>query len=225
MMFLSKAYQFAQGYSTFALTLHTYMQHMTKEQIQELIEQEIQALRNIPMDGSLQKAVELIHKSVHEGDGTVIVSGVGKAGEVGTKIANTLCSTGTPAYFLKPLEAQHGDLGLVKKQDVLILMSNSGYTREILELIEQVKLLHGNMSIITITRNPDAPLAAAGDVNLLTGETIEICPLGLTPTTSTTVMTVIGDLLIVALMNRIGFTKEQYGLRHHSGYLGQKARG
>ena len=89
---------------------------MTQEEIQELIEKEIQAIRNIPMDGSLQQAVNLIHKAVHEGDGTVIVSGVGKAGEVGTKIANTLCSTGTPAYFLKPLEAQHGDLGLVKNK-------------------------------------------------------------------------------------------------------------
>lgn len=200
------------------------MKEMTEAHIKALIEKEIQALRNIPMDGSLQKAVNLIHRSVHEGDGTVIVSGVGKAGEVGTKIANTLCSTGTPAYFLKPLEAQHGDLGLVKKQDVLLLMSNSGNTREIIELIEQVKLLHGDMDIITITRNPNSPLAEAGDVNLYTGETEEICPLGLTPTTSTTVMTVIGDLLVVALMERIGFTKEQYGLRHHSGYLGKKAR-
>jgi arabinose-5-phosphate isomerase len=197
---------------------------MTQEEIQELIEKEIQAIRNIPMDGSLQQAVNLIHKAVHEGDGTVIVSGVGKAGEVGTKIANTLCSTGTPAYFLKPLEAQHGDLGLVKKQDVLLLISNSGNTREIIELIDQVKLLHGDLKIITITRNPASPLAAAGDVNLLTGDTEEICPLGLTPTTSTTVMTVIGDLLVVALMKRIGFSKEQYGLRHHSGYLGKKAR-
>lgn len=198
---------------------------MTEAEIQALIEKEIQALKDIPMDGSLQKAVALIHRSVHEGDGTVIVSGVGKAGEVGTKIANTLCSTGTPSYFLKPLEAQHGDLGLVRKQDILLLLSNSGYTREIIELVDQVKNLHGDMRIITITRNPDSALADMGDVNLFTGQTEEICPLGLTPTTSTTVMTVIGDLLVVALMKRIGFTKEQYGLRHHSGYLGQKARG
>ncbi len=197
---------------------------MTEAEIQALIEKEIQALRDIPMDGSLQEAVALIHRSVHEGDGTVIVSGVGKAGEVGTKIANTLCSTGTPSYFLKPLEAQHGDLGLVRKQDILLLLSNSGYTREIIELVDQVKNLHGDMKIITITRNPESALADIGDVNLFTGQTEEICPLGLTPTTSTTVMTVIGDLLVVALMKRIGFTKEQYGLRHHSGYLGQKAR-
>jgi arabinose-5-phosphate isomerase len=197
---------------------------MTETELQALIAQEIEALRAIPMDGSLQEAVSLIHKAVHEGDGTVIVSGVGKAGEVGTKIANTLCSTGTPAYFLKPLEAQHGDLGLVKKQDVLILISNSGHTREIIELMEQVKHLHGHMEIIAITRNADSRLAKESDVVLLTGETVEICPLGLTPTTSTTVMTVIGDLLVVALMKRIGFTKEQYGLRHHSGYLGKKAR-
>lgn len=197
---------------------------MTEEHLKELLEKEIAAIRNIPMDGQLQAAVDLIHRCVHEGDGTVIVSGVGKAGEIGTKIANTMCSTGTPAYFLKPLEAQHGDLGLVKKQDVLLLISNSGMTREILELIDQVTNLHGVMEIITITRNPDSPLAAAGHVNLFTGATVEICPLGMTPTTSTTVMTVLGDLLVVALMERIGFTKQQYGLRHHSGYLGRKAR-
>lgn len=198
---------------------------MEQKELQDLIEREVAALKAIPMDGSLQLAIDLIHRSVHEGDGTVIVSGVGKAGEVGTKIANTLCSTGTPAYFLKPLEAQHGDLGLVKRQDVLLLISNSGQTREILELIEQVKSLHGDMDIIALTRNAESTLAQAADVTLLTGATEEICPLGLTPTVSTTVMTVIGDLLVVALMKRIGFTKEQYGLRHHSGYLGKKARG
>jgi len=198
---------------------------MSTERLQQLIELEITALRNIPMDGALEKAVESIRRQVHEKAGKVVVCGVGKAGEVGTKIATTLCSTGTPACFLAPLEAQHGDLGLVGKEDVLILLSNSGQTREILELIDQVKLLHGDMEIISITGKMESALASESDIILWTGETKEICPFGLTPTTSTTVMTVIGDLLVVTLMERIGFTQEQYALRHHSGYLGKKARG
>lgn len=197
---------------------------MTSTEIQDLIEREIQAIRSIPLDNTLNDAVDLIYNQVHKLGGTVIISGVGKAGEVGTKIANTLSSTGTPAYFLKPLEAQHGDLGLVRSNDLLILISNSGKTREILELSEQIERLHGHIPTIAITRNPDSDLARLSDVNLFTGLTTEICPLGLTPTTSTTVMTVIGDILVVALMKKINFTREQYGLRHHSGYLGQKAR-
>lgn len=197
---------------------------MSTEKLKLLIEQEIAALRNIPMDGTLESAVELIIGQVHQGQGKVVVSGVGKAGEVGTKIATTLCSTGTPACFLPPLEAQHGDLGLVSKEDVLILISNSGRTREVLELMEQVHALHGDMEVICITGKKESPLSDEADVVLWTGDTKEICPLGLTPTTSTTVMTVIGDLLVVSLMERIGFTKEQYALRHHSGYLGKKAR-
>lgn len=198
---------------------------MSTQRLQQLIELEIEALRNIPMDGQLERAVDSIERQVHREGGKVIVCGVGKAGEVGTKIATTLCSTGTPAVFLPPLEAQHGDLGLVAAKDVLILLSNSGRTREVLELIEQVKLLHGDMEIICITGVKESALAEESDVVLWTGDTKEICPLGLTPTTSTTVMTVIGDLLVVTLMERIGFTKEQYALRHHSGYLGKKARG
>ncbi len=197
---------------------------MITSKIQALIEKEIEAIRNIPIDGVIEKAIDLIHQQVHEKNGKVVVSGMGKAGQIGINIATTLSSTGTPAIFLHPSEAQHGDLGMVQKDDVLILISNSGKTREIIELEYLVKNLYPGIKIIGLTGHPDGNLAQFSDVVLLTGNPKEICPLGLTPTTSTTVMTVVGDVLVTQLMERIGFSKEEYAKRHHSGYLGDKAR-
>jgi arabinose-5-phosphate isomerase len=197
---------------------------MITSKIQALIEKEIEAIRNIPIDGVIEKAIDLIHQQVHEKNGKVVVSGMGKAGQIGINIATTLSSTGTPAIFLHPSEAQHGDLGIVQKDDVLILISNSGKTREIIELEYLVKNLYPGIKIIGLTGHPDGNLAHFSDVVLLTGNPKEICPLGLTPTTSTTVMTVVGDVLVTQLMERIGFSKEEYAKRHHSGYLGDKAR-
>ena len=197
---------------------------MVQTKIKNLIEREIQAIRNIPIDGIVQQAIDLIHQQVHEKNGKVIVSGMGKAGQIGVNIATTLSSTGTPSVFLHPSEAQHGDLGLVQKNDIMIMISNSGKTREIIELERLVKNLHPGIKIIGLTGNPDGDLARFCDVLLHTGHPEEICPLGLTPTTSTTVMTVVGDILVVLMMERIGFTKEDYAKRHHSGYLGDKAR-
>lgn len=198
---------------------------MVQTRIQELIDLEIQAIRNIPIDGIIQEAIDIIYEQVHVKGGKVVVSGMGKAGQIGVNIATTLSSTGSPAIFMHPSESQHGDLGLVQKHDVLIMISNSGKTREILELEFLVKRLHPNIKIIGLTGNPDGDMSKFCDVLLHTGKPKEICPLGLTPTTSTTVMTVVGDLLVVLMMEKIGFTKEQYALRHHSGYLGSKARG
>lgn len=194
------------------------------EEIKELIEQEIQAIRNIPIDREISEAVRLIHHYVHEKGGKVVVSGMGKAGQIGFNIATTLSSTGTPAVFLHPSEAQHGDLGLVQKNDVFILISNSGRTREILELVRLSKNLYPDIHIITITGHPENELGKLADVSLNTGHPKEICPLDLTPTTSTTVMTVLGDILVVQMMKKINFSKEDYAKRHHSGYLGHKSR-
>jgi arabinose-5-phosphate isomerase len=149
---------------------------------------------------------------------------MGKAGEIGQNIATTFCSTGTPAVFLDPAAAQHGDLGIIQPFDVLLLLSNSGETREIMELIRLTDELYHRLPIIAITSNPDSPLAKESDAMLLTGNPDEVCPLGMSPTTSTTVMTVIGDVLIAMTMYEIGFTKEDYAKRHHGGYLGEKAR-
>ena len=197
---------------------------MIKEKIHALIEREIEAIRNIPVDGIIEEAMDLIYRQVHQRNGKVVVSGMGKAGQIGNNIATTLSSTGTPAVFIHPSEAQHGDLGVVQQEDVLLLLSNSGKTREILELEYLVKQLYPAIAVIGLTGNPDGEMTAQCDVVLHTGNPREICPLGLTPTTSTTVMTVVGDLLVVLLMEKIQFGKEDYALRHHSGYLGQKAR-
>lgn len=195
-----------------------------QDKITALIEKEIEAIRNIPIEGAVEKAVELIYEQVHQKDGKVIVSGMGKAGQIGVNIATTLSSTGTPAFFLHPAEAQHGDLGIIQKNDIVIAISNSGKTRELLELDFLAHRLHPEIKFIVLTGKKDSELAESADVVLWTGGPDEICPLGLTPTTSTTVMTVAGDILVVLLMEKIGFTKQEYAKRHHSGYLGQKAK-
>ena len=150
---------------------------------------------------------------------------MGKAGQIAMNIATTFCSTGTPAVFLHPSEAQHGDLGIIQKNDLLLLLSNSGKTREIVELVQLARVLNPEIPIIVITGNPESQLGTHGDVTLSTGNSPEVCPLGLTPTTSTTMMTVMGDVLVVATMQKIGFTKEEYAKRHHGGYLGHKSSG
>jgi len=193
--------------------------------IQEIINREANAIKSIASDESFEKAVNLIHEQVHIKGGKVVISGMGKAGQIGVNIATTLSSTGTPAVYLHPSESQHGDLGIVQKNDVLILISNSGKTREIVELEVLVKRLYTDIKIIGLTGNLEGDLAKSSDVVLYTGAPEEVCPLGLTPTTSTTAMTVIGDVVIVLLMQKIGFSKEEYAKRHHSGYLGSKARG
>jgi len=195
-----------------------------KTKTKALIDKEIKAIQNIPIDGILESAIDLIYDRVHQQNGKLIVSGMGKAGQIGMNIATTLSSTGTPSAFIHPSEAQHGDLGLIQKNDVLLLISNSGRTREILELDTLVKRLHKNIPVISLTGNIDSPLSKLSSVCLYTGNPAEICPLGLTPTTSTTVMTVVGDILVVNMIDKIGFTKEEYAKRHHSGYLGQKAK-
>lgn len=197
---------------------------MIQTKIQDLIKREIQAIEAIPIDGVIEEALELIYRQVHQKKGKVVISGMGKAGQIGVNIATTLSSTGTPAIFIHPSEAQHGDLGVVQENDVLFLISNSGKTREILELETLAKRLHPHIKIIGLTGNPKGDMTHTCDVVLCTGNPQEICPLGLTPTTSTTVMTVVGDVLVVLLMEKINFTKESYALRHHSGYLGSKAR-
>ena len=197
---------------------------MTINKIQDLIAKEIKAIQNIPTEGSILKAVEMIFDQVHLKGGKVVVSGMGKAGQIGINIATTLSSTGTPAIFVHPAEAQHGDLGTLQGNDIILAISNSGRTREVIELEYLVHRLYPDMKFILLTGNKDSELAKSVDLILYTGGPKEICPLGLTPTTSTTVMTVAGDILVVMLMEKIGFTKAEYAKRHHSGYLGQKAK-
>ncbi|WP_303741134.1 SIS domain-containing protein [uncultured Duncaniella sp.] len=199
-----------------------------KENITELmsglLRKEAEAVLAIPVSENYGKAVDLIVEHVQNRGGKLITSGMGKAGQIAMNIATTFCSTGTPATFLHPSEAQHGDLGIIQKNDILLLLSNSGKTREIVELVDLARHLNPDIPIIVITGDGDSLLAKGGDVALLTGGSPEVCPLGLTPTTSTTMMTVMGDVLVVATMKEIGFTKAEYAKRHHGGYLGVKSR-
>ena len=195
-----------------------------KDIINKYIDQEVKAIKNIPINGIIENAIDVIFQNVHLKNGKVVVSGIGKAGQIGMNIATTLSSTGTPAVSIHPSEAQHGDLGLLQKNDVLLLISNSGKTREILEFIDLAKNLYKNIPVISLTGDRNSPLAKVSNECLFTGNPKEICPLGLTPTTSTTVMTVVGDILVVSMMKKIKFSKEDYAKRHHSGYLGKKAK-
>ncbi len=179
---------------------------------------------NIPVGESFDKALDLLYHHVHELGGKIIMSGMGKAGQIAVNMSTTFSSTGSPAIFLHPAEAQHGDLGVMQKNDILILISNSGKTREIVELVELARNLNPNVPIIVITGNLNSQLAETANVVLATGNPSEVCTLGLTPTTSTTVMTVIGDILVVTLMKKIGFTSAEYAKRHHGGYLGNVSR-
>ena len=195
-----------------------------KNKIKKVLEHEAQAILNIPVNDSIEESVKLIHKHVHEKGGKLIVSGVGKAGQIAVNIATTFSSTGTPSVFLHPGDAQHGDLGVIQPNDIILLISNSGKTREILELVQLAKNLFNHLPLIVLTGNPKSELSEEADVILSTGHPVEVCPLKLTPTTSTTTMTVIGDLLVVLMMEKIGFSAEEYAKRHHGGYLGIKSR-
>lgn len=192
--------------------------------INELLQHEVQAVLNIPVTDAFQQAVDLIVEQVHRKKGKLVTSGMGKAGQIAMNIATTFCSTGIPSVFLHPSEAQHGDLGILQENDLLLLISNSGKTREIVELTDLAARLLPDMKRIVITGNPDSPLAQTADVCLPTGHPEEVCLLGMTPTTSTTVMTVIGDILVVETMRQTGFTIEEYSKRHHGGYLGERSR-
>mgnify|MGYP002747198992 CR=1 FL=1 len=193
--------------------------------MRDILRHESQAILDIPVTDGYGRAVDIIVEQVNRRGGKLICSGMGKAGQIAMNIATTFCSTGTPAVFLHPSEAQHGDLGIMQRDDVMLLLSNSGKTREIVELVQLARVLNPEVPIIVITGNPDSLLGQAGDVTLATGNSPEVCPLGLTPTTSTTMMTVMGDVLVVATMKAIGFTKEDYAKRHHGGYLGHKSSG
>lgn len=189
-----------------------------------ILEAEAAAIRAIPVTDGYARAVELIIDHVHRRGGKLVTSGMGKAGQIAMNIATTFCSTGTPAVFLHPSEAQHGDLGILQPADVMLLLSNSGKTREIIELTDLARRLNPALHTIVITGDPDSLLAQRADVTLSTGGAPEVCPLGLTPTTSTTAMTVMGDVLVVSTMKAIGFTAADYARRHHGGYLGDKSR-
>lgn len=194
------------------------------DSVKDIIAREAQAVMSIPVGPEYEEAVNLIVRQVHELGGKLITSGMGKAGQIALNMSTTFSSTGTPSVFLHPSEAQHGDLGILQKNDLFLLISNSGRTREIVELVELIRTLSPDVKFIVLTGNGNSPLAHEADVLLTTGHPDEVCALGLAPTTSTTVMTVIGDALVVETMKKIGFTVEEYNRRHHGGYLGKRSK-
>lgn len=187
-----------------------------------LLEKEISELSKLPTK-RISEIVDFYFRYKSENT-RIITSGMGKAGQIAHTFATTLSSTGTPAYFLHPSEAQHGDLGMIEPGDIIFVFTNSGKTREIKELIELVHNLGYGNYIVGITGKSNAFLETKCAEVLEFGPVEEICPLGLTPTTSTTCMSVVNDLIVVGIMNRKGFTKEEYAKRHHGGYLGRKAK-
>jgi arabinose-5-phosphate isomerase len=175
----------------------------------------LQALKE-KINEDFLKAVEIIHNS----KGRVVVTGMGKSGLVGRKIAATLASTGTPSFFMHPAEASHGDLGMVTEDDVVIAISNSGETDEVLKLIPYLKYF--NVKLIALTGNPQSTLAKQADAVLDVSVKEEACPFGFIPTASTTATLAMGDALAVALIMRNGFKKEDFAFFHPGGSLGKR---
>lgn len=168
------------------------------------------------IDGQFSRACELIMG----GKGRVIVTGMGKSGHVGKKIAATLASTGTPSFFVHPGEASHGDLGMITKDDILLAISYSGTSNEIVALLPLLK--RAGIKIISMTGNPASTIAEVAEVNLDISVMHEACPLDLAPTSSTTATLVLGDALAIALLEARGFTAEDFAFSHPGGALGRK---
>ncbi len=192
--------------------------HMDLEAARRVLAIEGDALSALSrsLDGRFTSALDLIMGV----EGRVIVSGMGKSGLVGAKIAATLASTGTPAQFVHPGEASHGDLGFLTRKDAALLLSNSGKTHELTDIIEFTR--RAGIPTIAITGGADSPLAQHADVALILPGAPEACPMGLAPTTSTTMTLALGDALAVALMKRRGFTADDYRVLHPGGSLGRR---
>ena len=173
----------------------------------------IEELKNL-LDENLSKAIDMIE----EAKGRIILTGMGKSGHIAKKIAASLASTGTPSFFMHPAEASHGDLGMVTEDDVIIAISNSGESRELIDVLNYSKRF--GIKLIAITKNPDSSLGKAGDIVLRLPLSKEACPLGLAPTSSTTATLVLGDVITVGMIERKGFSKAQFNQRHPGGKLG-----
>jgi arabinose-5-phosphate isomerase len=188
------------------------------ELAREVLEIEAAAITGLiaRLDHSFQQAVELILNC----RGRVTVSGIGKSGHIARKIASTMSSTGTPAYFVHPAEASHGDLGMITRDDVFIALSNSGESAELLAIVPLIK--RQGAKLIALTGQPDSTLAREADAHLYAGAEKEACPLNLAPTASTTAALALGDALALALMQAKGFSRDEFARSHPGGALGRK---
>jgi arabinose-5-phosphate isomerase len=184
----------------------------------EVIETEARALGNLM--GRIDDAFVAACRAMYACQGRVVVTGMGKSGHVGRKIAATLASAGTPSFFLHPGEASHGDLGMITPEDVVLAISNSGDTSEILTILPLIKRL--GVPLIGLTGNPDSRIAREADVNIDVSVEQEACPLGLAPTASTTAALAMGDALAIALLEARGFSAEDFARSHPGGRLGRR---
>ena len=189
------------------------------QRIRHVLDAESSAIRSIDVSSDYETAVNMLRDC----EGKILTTGMGKAGIIAKKFAVTLCSTGTPAVYLHPGEAAHGDLGVISEGDCIVAFSNSGQTREVIEMLDLARHL-GLNKVIGITSHPESELRDHSDIILEMGTIEEPCPIGLTPSSSIAVMNAIADAITLALMELKGITKRQYGLRHHGGYLGRIAR-
>lgn len=181
--------------------------------------QGLQALHD-SLNGDFGTAVAIINSMKQTRHGRLIVAGIGKSGHVAKKLAATLASTGTPSYFVHPGEASHGDLGMVTEHDVVLMLSNSGENAELSDLIHYTRRFA--IPLIAITGKPDSTLAQHADIKLILPRVPEACPNGMAPTTSTTMMLALGDALAIALLERMGLTKDDFRVFHPGGKLGQQ---
>ena len=188
-------------------------------EIKRILKAEADAIQAIQVESAYADAVALLYGC----SGKIVTTGMGKAGFVARKFAAILSSTASPAIFIHPAEAAHGDLGMLAAGDCVVAFSTSGKTREVLEFIEFSRHMQVG-AVIGITSHGDSGLRALSDVIIDMGVIAEPCPLGVTPTASMAVMSAIGDALALVLMQRKGVTRAEYGLRHHGGYLGKRVR-
>ena len=209
----------AKPRDTMAPTTSVRVPMNVRERMQAVLTAEAEAISSIEITDEFVQAVDILAAC----PGKVLTTGIGKAGHIARKFAATLCSTATPAGFIHPAEAAHGDLGLVGKDDVMIAFSTSGKSNEVLEILELSRHL-GVASIIGVTSHPDSALRNLADLVLDMGVIDEPCPLGLTPSASMAVMLAISDAIALSLLEVKGVTKEDYGMRHHGGYLGRRTR-
>lgn len=190
-----------------------------KQRMRAVLDAEARAIEAIHIDDDFEHAVRTLQGC----RGKVLATGIGKAGHIARKFAATLCSGATPADFIHPAEAAHGDLGMLGPEDVMVAFSTSGKSREVLEMLELARHL-GVAAVIGVTSHPDSELRTLSDLVLDMGIIEEPCPIGMTPSASTAVMMAISDAMALALLEAKGITREDFGLRHHGGYLGRSAR-
>jgi len=193
---------------------------LAKDIALETISKEIEAIEGLKLliNEDFEKAIKVIYES----RGKVILTGVGKSGHIARKIASTMASVGTPAIFLHPNEALHGDLGIITEEDVVLALSNSGESSEIISMIPYIKMI--GSYLISITNKKDSTLSKQSDISIVLDVEKEACPLNLAPTSSTTAMLVLGDAMAMSLLKLSGFKEEDFALLHPAGLLGRKLK-